>query len=268
MEPPPGRIEPRPGRMEPPRAFPALGVTLRGEEAAGIRHLAHLAGRLGYPLVWLPAAPPPALAELRELVRVAAPARVGLVLETVSEAGAGWLAATRDDPVLGRLPVEIAGRADERAAVRTALGPEEYAARVWSRELDLTSAGHVVAGRDEAEVTRRLVAARQARAAAGRTAADLPIVVDVGVAIGRTMGEAEARVRLDPLLAARADLRAAGLFGTFDDAQERVLAYARAGADGLRATLAVERDVADLLAHLRAVTVGPVAVLLARRATG
>jgi hypothetical protein len=267
MEPPPDRMEPPPNRAEPPRAFPALGITLRASGDAGLSgllHLAHLAGRIGYPLVWLPATPPPALAELRELVRVAAPARVGLVLDDAAELGVGWLSATRDDPVLGRLPVEIAGRPPERAGVRSALGPDGYAARVWSRELDLAGAGHVVAGRNEAEVTRRVVAAREARTAAGRPAAEFPVVVDVGVAIGRTMGEAEARVRLDPVLAARPDLRTAGLFGTFDDAQERVLAYARAGADGLRATLALERDVADLLAHLRAVTVGPVAVLLAR----
>jgi 2-methylisocitrate lyase-like PEP mutase family enzyme len=88
--------------------------------------------------------------------------------------------------------------------------------------------------------------------------------VDVGVSIGRTMGEAEARVLRDPTLAARTDLRTAGVFGTFEDAQQRVLAYARAGADGLRATLAEEHDVADLLAHLRAVTVGPVGILLGR----
>jgi hypothetical protein len=266
MEPSPDRMQPR--RTEPPRAFPALGITLRAEDTAGLRHLAHLAGRIGYPLVWLPATRPPALAELRELVRVAAPARVGLVLGEAADGGAGWLAATRDDPGLGRLPVEIAGGAHQRAAVRAALGAEEYAARVWSRDLDLTGGGHVVTGRDEGEVTRRLVAAREARAAAGRPAAEFPIIVDVAVAIGRTTGEAEARVRLDPVLAARSDLRAAGLFGTFDDAQQRVLAYARAGADGLRATLAVGRDVADLLAHLRAVTVGPVAVLLARGSTG
>jgi hypothetical protein len=247
--------------MEQPRAFPALGIVLRADEPSGVGHLAHLAGRIGYPLVWLPASPPPPLAELRHLVRTAAPARLGLVFETPGQASADWLAATRDDPVLGGLPVEIPGG---REAVLAALGPERYATRVWSRELDLAAAGHVVAGADQAEVVRRLLTARDARTAARRAAEAYRIVVDVGVAIGRTMGEAEARVRRDPVLAARADLRAAGLFGTFDDAQDRVLAYARAGADGLRATLAAERDVADLLAHLRAVTVGPVAVLLAR----
>jgi hypothetical protein len=248
--------------MEQPRAFPALGITLRADEPSGVKHLAHLAGRIGYPLVWLPVSSPPALAELRELARAAAPARLGLVFEPPAGLSADWLAATRDDAVLGVLPVEING---ERGAVRAALGPDGYAARVWSRELDLTAAGHVVTGADEAEVVHRVAAARDARAAAGRPAAEYPIVVELGVAIGRTMGEAEARLRRDPVLAARADLRAAGLFGTFDDAQDRVLAYARAGADGLRATLAAERDVADLLAHLRAVTVGPVAVLLGRR---
>ena len=248
--------------MELPKTFLALGITLRTDDRDRNGHIAHLAGRIGYAMAWLEVSQPPPLSGLRDLVTAAAPARLGLIIPDVP-AAADWLAATRDDPVVGSLPVEVPGGASDRQALVDALG-DGYAVRAFPRMLDLTAAGHVVAGPDEADIVSQLKTAHARRAEAGRSAGQFPLLVDVGVSIGRTMGEAEARVLRDPILAARADLRTAGVFGTFEDAQQRVLAYARAGADGLRATLAEEHDVADLLAHLRAVTVGPVGVLLGR----
>jgi hypothetical protein len=249
--------------VELPKTFLTLGITLRtdGRDLAG--HIAHLAGRIGYAMAWLDAPHPPALSELRDLAAAATPARLGLIVHDVATI-ADWLAATRDDPVVGSLALELPGNLGDRQTLIDALGETGYAARAHPRTLDLTAAGHVVGGADEAAIVSQLKTAYAKRTQAGRTRSQFPLLVDVGVSIGRTMGEAEARIRRDPTLAARSDLRSAGLFGTFEDAQERVLAYARAGADGLRATLAEEHDVADLLAHLRAVTVGPVGVLLSR----
>ena len=78
------------------------------------------------------------------------------------------------------------------------------------------------------------------------------------------MSEAEARAERDPQMQG-AEVRSAGLFGTFEDAQEQALDLAAAGAGWILADLAAERDVADLLAQLRAVVAGPTAVLHAER---
>jgi hypothetical protein len=91
----------------------------------------------------------------------------------------------------------------------------------------------------------------------------LRVGVALGVSIGRTMSEAQARVARDPFLAATG-VPDAGLFGTFEQAQEQVLALAAAGVDWIRADLADEQDVADLLAQLRAAAVGPAHVLHGR----
>jgi hypothetical protein len=87
----------------------------------------------------------------------------------------------------------------------------------------------------------------------------------VPVSIGRTRGEAVARAARDPELTGACDPAVAGLFGTLEEAQQQVLDLAAAGAEALRVVLADERDVADLLAQVRSLVVGPAAVLHARQ---
>ncbi|WP_067671141.1 hypothetical protein [Nocardia miyunensis] len=82
-----------------------------------------------------------------------------------------------------------------------------------------------------------------------------PLLVAVPISIGRTMSEAAARADLEPRFAQRHP-RDAGIFGTFEQAQEQVLALARAGADGLVLDVPLSRDVADVLAQIRALVVG------------
>jgi hypothetical protein len=107
---------------------------------------------------------------------------------------------------------------------------------------------------------------RQARA---RVGAGGRVIVDVPVAIGRTHREAAARAARDPRFVGEAHPEHSGLFGTFERAQAVVLELARAGADELRATLADEIDLADLLAQARALVVGATATLRERTdATG
>jgi hypothetical protein len=82
-----------------------------------------------------------------------------------------------------------------------------------------------------------------------------PLLVAVPISIGRTMSEAIARADLEPRFAHRHP-RDVGIFGTFEQAQKQVLALARAGADGLILDIPLARDVADILAQVRALVVG------------
>jgi hypothetical protein len=168
-------------------------------------------------------------------------------------------------------PDHDAGR---RAQVAVLAGRLGYTAVVAPAGLD---AAELAALRDHAAPTPVLVAdvddlpgtvrradpdlVRRARTAVGPAGR---VVVDVAVAIGRTRGEAAARAARDPRFAGAAHPEVSGLFGTFEQAQVRVLDLARAGADELRVTLADEIDVADLLAQTRALVVGPTAALLER----
>jgi hypothetical protein len=70
------------------------------------------------------------------------------------------------------------------------------------------------------------------------------------------MSEAIARADLEPRFAGDRHPRDIGIFGTFEQAQEQVLALARAGADDLVLDVPLERDVADVLAQIRALVVG------------
>lgn len=83
-----------------------------------------------------------------------------------------------------------------------------------------------------------------------------PLQVVVPISIGRTMNEAVARADLEPRFAGAGHPRDIGIFGTFEQAQEQVLALARAGANDLVLDVPLERDVADILAQIRALVVG------------
>ena len=83
-----------------------------------------------------------------------------------------------------------------------------------------------------------------------------PLQVAVPISLGRTMNEATARADLEPRFAGDRHPRDVGIFGTFEQAQEQVLALARAGADELLLDIPLERDVADVLAQIRALVVG------------
>ncbi len=91
-----------------------------------------------------------------------------------------------------------------------------------------------------------------------------PLIVDVPVAIGRTMNEAQARADREATFTGDGHPQVSGIFGTFEQAQVQVLALARAGADVLLVTVPLEIDIADLLAQVRALVVGATPALLAR----
>jgi hypothetical protein len=82
------------------------------------------------------------------------------------------------------------------------------------------------------------------------------LVVDVPISIGRTRNEAVARADREPRFAGEAHPERCGVFGTFEQAQVQVLGLAHAGADVLLVTVPDERDVADVLAQVKALMVG------------
>jgi len=89
-----------------------------------------------------------------------------------------------------------------------------------------------------------------------------PLIVSLPVSIGRTRNEAVARAERDPRFVGVNHPAVCGIFGTFEQGQEQVLELARAGADVLLVTVADDLDVADLLAQIRALTLGPTETLL------
>ena len=105
---------------------------------------------------------------------------------------------------------------------------------------------------------------RRARARLDEGEDNRPLIVAVPISIGRTMNEAVARADLDPRFVGDAHPRVSGIFGTFEQAQEQVLAIAQAGAEVLLVTVPDERDVADVLDQTRALVVGATPVILGR----
>jgi hypothetical protein len=93
----------------------------------------------------------------------------------------------------------------------------------------------------------------EARAAVGQEG---QVLVAVPIAVGRTLSEAMARADLEPRFTGDHHPEKSGIFGAFEDAQDQVLALANAGADGLVLEVPLERDVADVLAQIRALVAG------------
>jgi len=107
----------------------------------------------------------------------------------------------------------------------------------------------LVRANDPAEVAR-------VRAELNDSDAMRPLLVSVPISIGRTMNEATARADLEARFTGDYHPSVHGIFGTFEKAQSDVLALARAGADGLVLDVPLERDIADVLAQVRALVVG------------
>jgi hypothetical protein len=243
-----------------PTTLLGLGLQLRADaDAARRQHIATLAGRLGYESVWFSVAPGDAgvLDEIDTLL-AAGVTHVGAVFTGTSEAAPEWVRIV--GPASSGTSTSSSGCAGPDCV--TALGgADEWSRRGYVRGVpDPAAAGVVLSSASRAQTAALAAAAARVRADVNP---GLRVGVALGVSIGRTMSEAQARVARDPFLAATG-VPEAGLFGTFEQAQEQVLALAAAGVDWIRADLADEQDVADLLAQLRAAAVGPAHVLHGR----
>jgi hypothetical protein len=96
----------------------------------------------------------------------------------------------------------------------------------------------------------------QAITDAAGLAADLPVLAEVAVSVGRTTAEARARAEAEDLFAIVGQPAQGGLFGTLEECQAGAARLAHAGATELVCYLPHAGDLADVLAQLRAIAVG------------
>jgi len=95
----------------------------------------------------------------------------------------------------------------------------------------------------------------------GRDPATLGLSLEVPVSIGRTRAEAEARADHESIFRTVGSPMEAGVFGTLEECQERVIQLAHAGVTDLRCILPNSDDVHDVLAQLTAIAVGTTDIL-------
>jgi len=104
-------------------------------------------------------------------------------------------------------------------------------------------------------------AVADACASAGRPPSTLAVAVELPVSIGRTEAEAYARADLEPLFQIIGHPKDAGIYGTLEQCQERVIALSHAGVTELRCIVPNAPDVHDVLAQLTAMVAGSKAAL-------
>jgi hypothetical protein len=158
---------------------------------------------------------------------------------------------------LGYLAVHVPLPASGSLADQELAGLVDAAAPATVVVDDAAQAPGVVRGYDLDRV-------RAAREYLDRQGDRRPLVVAVPISVGRTRNEAVARADRDPRFRGDAHPRVSGVFGTFEEAQQQVLALARAGAEVLLVTVPDELDVADVLAQVKALVVGATPALFRR----
>jgi hypothetical protein len=246
---------PRPlGRPEAARL--ALSVVIDGRsDLAAAAQVARLAGRLQLAGVWIrhPPLTGPLVADigalLISLAGAAAPALTGLIADA-DQATPGLLSSA-DPPRL--------------AVCGADAGVEQWLRRLEdARELagvGLAAAVPAGAVRSPAAsaVFVPLSPGRElgpAIAGAAQVAAGRPVLVEVAVSVGRTAAEADARADGEELFTVIGHPRRQGLFGTLEECQADAARLVHAGATELVCHLPHSQDLPDVLAQLRAISVG------------
>ena len=254
----------------------ALSVVADGRSRPAAVQLARLAGRLELAGVWWrepPLTGPPAddLPGLLEaLGSESSPAVAGLIADALmlidpSGMSAAFrtvrgssvrLAVSGSGPFPQPWPGRLAELRDALGA-RLALSPAASAGPCPDAG-ERPDAGQPVAASAPAVFVpvrpdRELDAAvsKAAAAAAGR-----PVLVEVAVSVGRTSAEASARADGEELFALTGHPRAQGLFGTLEECQAAASRLLHAGATELVCYLPRSHDLPDVLAQLRAISIG------------
>jgi hypothetical protein len=213
----------------------ALSVVADGRSRPAAVQLARLSGRLELAGVWWrepPLTGPPAddLPGLLEaLGSQSSPAVAGLIA---------------DARTLADLPGTSAGfRTVHGSPIRLAVLPDA------GQHAAASTPAVFVPVRPDRELDAAVTEA--AAAAAGR-----PVLVEVAVSVGRTSAEASARADGEELFALTGHPRAQGLFGTLEECQAAAARLLHAGATELVCYLPRSHDLPDVLAQLRAISIG------------
>jgi hypothetical protein len=249
-----------------PQTRGRLGLSVVADGRSGafaVSQLARLAGRLDLAGVWWrepPLSGPPAvdLPELLDVLRSDPPATAGLIVDA------------RRIPVLpgkptrygtgGGFPIRIAVCGPWPLAepwlahlteLRDLLGGELALPSVGEGGRPATAGASAifVPVRPDRELDAALSDA--ARAADGRA-----VLVEVAVSVGRTSAEARARADGEELFAATGHPSEQGLFGTLEECQAAAARLLQAGATELVCYLPRSHDLPDVLAQLRAISIG------------
>jgi hypothetical protein len=241
----------------------ALSVVVDGRaNAADAAQVARLIGRLQLAGVWwrqppVTGSPASNVAGLLDLLWTsAAPASAGLIvaaghvspdligrLQGPVEASEPAVRLAVCDPA--SLPVEFMRTlADHRHAMRVALarpsGPDALPGAATAIFVP------IAADRDLGASV----------AAAAAVAAGRPVLVEVAVSVGRTSAEASARTIGDELFTVVGHPAEQGLFGTLEECQADAASLAQMGATELLCHLPRSPDLPDVLAQLRAISIG------------
>jgi alkanesulfonate monooxygenase SsuD/methylene tetrahydromethanopterin reductase-like flavin-dependent oxidoreductase (luciferase family) len=249
-----------------------LGIVLDADERAAA--LAQLCDRAGIDIVWL--ADRGAFEEVPSLASVMHWADA--VAPTLDRASLGLLAGPQDGPdLLGTATATRALADAERLEVAVPVGQDLGA---WTAFEPRLRRSVVIRGLADLPAALRIAddivlpawhiadletAADEVRAEAteaGRDPATLGVAALLPVSIGRTQAEAVARVEADPIFELVGDPATAGIFGTLEECQDRVIALAHAGITDLRCIVPATLDVHDVIAQLTAITVGTTDVLV------
>ena len=258
-----------------PRARLArLGVILDSrDQIARLGEVARMCDRAGIDALWVSERAPhtddPASSQGDALDAVAANTtrlRVGLMMSSDSRTDGDSAATLRRAAAITRrleiaVPVDLV---DDR--IRE-LVPEGVPLSVETPNL----AAMDIAARvgDDAVLSATSVADLETVTAQLRTCCEradrdpdtLGIALEVPVSIGRTRAEAEARSDGEVLFDVVGSPADVGVFGTLEECQERVIAFAHAGVTDLRCYLPNNPDIHDVIAQLTAITIGTIEVL-------
>ena len=242
--------------------------------------------RVGIGAVWVddsaqPGPPPAKELDAWTALAALAPATTRVRL------GAMLLAGRRPAPLLAEMAATLATLAGDRVEV-SLLGQAQAPVRAYAdallaelgrpgrptvavevgdpEKLDREGLDWLVGVADDvlvtaADVDRVAETARELRAAcalAGREPETLGVAVRLPVSVGRTVTEARARWDAEPAFAELGPPEQAGVYGTLEQCQQRVIAFAHAGVTDLRCVLPNAADVHDVIAQVTAMTVGTV----------
>jgi alkanesulfonate monooxygenase SsuD/methylene tetrahydromethanopterin reductase-like flavin-dependent oxidoreductase (luciferase family) len=263
--------------VPPPGRLVRLGLILDSRnDRSRLSETARMCDGAGIDAVWLQdrvlgehdTAPGDALTVLSTIAPDVHRARLGAILDPALRSPDDLAATTHslDDALGGRLELSFTSGPEEYVATVRGLlrGPTLAIVGATEPVFDVAArvADDVVLPPSDPGAAEGLVdLLRTACDRNDRNPATLGVAMVVPLSIGRTTAEASARADADPLFQRVGDPREAGVFGTLEQCQERVIELAHAGVSDLRCVVPNASDMPDVLAQLTAIAIGTADVL-------